>query len=650
MADRDGTVPTVLFEWHQRAKQGETWDSTRYVDVEKQGFPTLPAALEAAENYYRRAVEARSGRERGLSLKAMAQTLYVRRRAGLPASTEELLLLTAESEALLDPEADAGIIAELAAYGAGTEGTKVPFPVPDQMLTGAIDDLVARLGQEATVAGVLNAAQVLMEKQPERVLERLQEMNGLFTDRRVWDRRAVYWDFSLQAFIRAHAVPVPDVTRETPLQAVVDETLLRAERDRWSTTRLAAVLLQLARRSMALDNENGGLHLLKAARETAPVALEPLQQALDHFEATLLSNEGANLVRREKWDHAAKYYVKALLTYANLDEGASTANIARRLFDVVVRGGVPATVALGKGLESTLEMVETVGGQATTEWLQQALRAAVRNVAREGKYPSWLWSLARLTKGRRFATMLAARVATHVTNWDGGAALLEKIVALQKRTRHELPECAVDALFRDTLLLTPYSRGQISLNGSHSQERLENLEHYFDIGLQDSLLCARSEAAVTHIATEDVALALPARTVVLDYLLAEVRGSESLLMISVMTCESAIVIPVGLGQWKPVELVVEGKALVITDFQGHLASVRASFQPGSSGRGGPGSAADPLRHLTDLLMPQPLVDKLARLRAAGKDHLCIVPHGGMHYAPLHLLGTRGGKPSRSPQR
>ena len=36
-----------------------------------------------------------------------------------------------------------------------------------------------------------------------------------------------------------------------------------------------------------------------------------------------------------------------------------------------------------------------------------------------------------------------------------------------------------------------------------------------------------------------------------------------------------------------------------------------------------------------------MVDVLGTLRAQGKDHLCIVPHGPLHYYPLHVLGPVG---------
>jgi CHAT domain-containing protein len=34
----------------------------------------------------------------------------------------------------------------------------------------------------------------------------------------------------------------------------------------------------------------------------------------------------------------------------------------------------------------------------------------------------------------------------------------------------------------------------------------------------------------------------------------------------------------------------------------------------------------------------PIREKLARWREQGKDHLCVVPHGPLHYYPFHLLG------------
>jgi CHAT domain-containing protein len=44
--------------------------------------------------------------------------------------------------------------------------------------------------------------------------------------------------------------------------------------------------------------------------------------------------------------------------------------------------------------------------------------------------------------------------------------------------------------------------------------------------------------------------------------------------------------------------------------------------------------------LSDLVLG-PLREHLQRLHKKGKRHLCFVPHGGLHVAPLHLLADRG---------
>jgi len=36
-----------------------------------------------------------------------------------------------------------------------------------------------------------------------------------------------------------------------------------------------------------------------------------------------------------------------------------------------------------------------------------------------------------------------------------------------------------------------------------------------------------------------------------------------------------------------------------------------------------------------------MVDVLVKLKDEGKDHLCVIPHGPLHYYPFHLLGEPG---------
>lgn len=641
MANRDSTIETQFLAWHERGERGETWDGSRYPNVESQGFPTLQGALENAERYYRQAVELRTGRERGLSLKALAQTLYCRRRANVEGAFEELPHLSAEALALLDLEADSAIIPELAIYGGQDGAVSIPPSVQDQMLSGLVDDLVVRLGHMATADGLLNAVRLLINEQPARAEERLREVAPLFRDSRVWDRRSAYWDLSIEAFIRVHAAPATGITDKTPFDIAADESLHQAVRDNWNPVRAAAVLTQLARRSVAFNKEDAGLHLLKAARETAPLSLAHLSDALASLEARLLMNQGANLFGRKEWDSATLYYVPAMVAFANLCEPELTVTAARRVFEAVTRGGVKAARALANGLNATLEMVETVGGEPATQWLQHALRAGIRAMMLNGTATATLWHLIRLAKGRRFSTMLATSVAHRMTSADIQVPSLEQIATMRTAAAVEPEESPVVTQFSADALFTPYSREQIRLNGADLRERLTNLEHQFDIALHESLVCGCSGWPAERISTPDLPQALEQRTVVLEYFFAEVRGSDSLMLMSVTTSEGVTLLPMHLPEWQPSNVTVGGMPLVISNLEAWLACIRTSIRKPASGPVS-AEAGQMLRRVAAYLMPQPLIDLLADLRTAGKDHLCIVPHGCMHYAPLHLLRTHSG--------
>src|SRR5262249_11029223 len=41
MANRDSTISVQFLAWRERAERGQTWDGKHYLDIEKEGFPTL---------------------------------------------------------------------------------------------------------------------------------------------------------------------------------------------------------------------------------------------------------------------------------------------------------------------------------------------------------------------------------------------------------------------------------------------------------------------------------------------------------------------------------------------------------------------------------------------------------------------------------
>jgi CHAT domain-containing protein len=284
--------------------------------------------------------------------------------------------------------------------------------------------------------------------------------------------------------------------------------------------------------------------------------------------------------------------------------------------------------------------IETRLGDGATQVIQDMVKEAVVSMSGRQASPDGLHLLWQIAKGARLAPVLASRSTYDAAGDEYGRRLLGEIDEL--RAGLAVTAGAADAdpevLLDEELVLAAYARRREAEGGAAPQEQLVNLEHAYDEHVTQQMLLATGAPAAAFMTLEDTQARLGSRTVLLSMYLGAVADGRMAIYVLFMTSDDIgmTVIPhdfpsstvdVGGLQTSPFGLVVEqarrdvqdpplGRRLVTRDAEETLET----YLPGLLG------------HISE---------RLQELKAQGRDHLCIVPHGPFHFFPFHLLGPPG---------
>ncbi|MFZ1692799.1 MAG: CHAT domain-containing protein [Flavobacteriales bacterium] len=412
----------------------------------------------------------------------------------------------------------------------------------------------------------------------------------------------------------------------------------RARWEGWSKERTATALLVLANHSIQFDAEEQGLALMDEAVALAPELAAAHEKALHADRSAMLTNVAVNAYRLSNFELAIEHYLAAAAYFTTLGLYTRLEECLQRVADVLRDHPSEKAINLSSAYATTLG--STVGvlfpppaAAALREMCLEAMRAMV---GRDQNTAS-LHMLMHTMKGLRMGHAIRNGEAS-------GAANDERLAWRMERVLEALSACDSDtddpASYDQDDLLTAYvDDGELG-PGKTPGERLENAQAAYDAELQSALVRAFPVGAPKAAHDEELMAALDERTVLVDLVLGRSTKQGSIgVYIMVFTRESreAFMASFPFDEKGEVELVRQGRTLYMHPF-GLLVAVLRKLV-----RVDPAAAMLPDITMADLLeefggLFNVIAPLLARLREAGKDHLCIVPHGPLHFLPFHAIG------------
>jgi hypothetical protein len=515
----------------------------------------------------------------------------------------------------------------------------------DRTLMFSLDEYMRRMGVEQTIDLVVQALSVTEKSNPGHCLEIIRRADSLFQHHGRERSRIAQWIRELNLLGRALGPEIPAELPAGGLAEAAQQLEDRAHAEKWDIQRLGAGLITLAARSGEWNEETVGLTLLDRARQVTPLLTQDYTGALALLEANLFLGMGVNGVNSGKWDAAIEFYNRALDRYLKLELRERALDGLRRIEDLASRSSPEVATQVVVGLAPIALRLETSLGESGTRLLQQICKRTVAGMMGQEINPEVLFFLLQVAKGLRFGTALYAGSRYMWQEDEYGLSLLEQIGELEDSLPADSPlrMPSENTLLDKDMILTAYARPDDIQTGDTPAERLANMQHQYDSHLNERLLAAVPSQESLYLSTEHVQAALDERTVLLHFYLGATQDARVAVYLLAITREevraSAVVHNFPDSQ---VQMGDGERTLTMTPIAAVVQSLRRSLvaEPGArlvNREAGRILEGDVRGYLGQF------VEYLDQLRLAGKDHLCIVPHGPLHYYPFHLLG-KVGKP------
>lgn len=634
--------------WHDRlaAKLG---NDLAIIPESEWRIPDPTSALAASIDYLVRAAAVREGFERALTLKALAEarewTNVISQKDAKtltpPLQSVEIVDCYLEALRYFDvrnaPRECASVLAGLARNGQQVAASQIA-----ELLRVPIETYVARIGAKGTLDLVGQTISILRRSDPERALVLLQATRTLRRDNGSESERIQGWNDELNMIRRARVSELGSDVPSEPLDSLVGSLVKRAQKEGWTAEKTGAAFLSLAVFGSNRDEETKALNLLEVATRIAPKLVEGLSEPVQHLNATLLSGEAVNALNAGQFALATEKYLLALRLFVKLGIHGTATNCLLRIMDVVTRGEPDVVIPLAAGLgEPALELESAVGDPAAQvlQRLYKLTMAKIAGTSAKTIVPVFLLDIA---KGLRFASILSSFQGYDWERDAEGVALLNRIAEVEA-SADSTKQSQPDRGLREATFLAAYVGPAERLPGIDDVQVLENLQESYDRHVTGQVFASSKFSMGLLPTDEQIQAALDERTVLINYFLGMAPSGKMAVYSFAFSREDASA-AVGVGSFPSgvAQLSAGGQRVTVNLFGMSVESLLSDMSDDpAAGTLVAASVASSLEAELQHYIGGRLVPFLKEQRQKGKDHLCIVPHGPLHFYPFHLLGKVG---------
>lgn len=611
---------------------------------EEWAMPPVGEALVRGAEYYRRATELLDGHDLGLALKAAFQSLAIAETLGEPVDRTELVALGRRAVSLIDPVQAPGELTTLLS-NLNVLGDDVDLAVLDSLLAPSHDRILTEHGMQVALDRVHGAVNLLGQSAPQRAAEVVRSARALVELLDEAWARSRQWSTEIESAVRALVPGGYDALPDGPADHAAAAVLQRAEDEGWDPAARAAALTGLAAMSGRTDDEAVGLELLEMASDIAPVWALDHRQVLSFLQGNLHLGLGVNAVNIEDWPVAVEQYGVALAVMIELQLSDAALDVLGRIDDLVARAGHDGAVNAIIGIMPHALVLENLAGAAATFYLQQVCRNAVAAMVGDSGQsvnPEAVLAVLQVAKGMRYAGLLLAGRRFRAAEDSHGARLLAQLEELEA---HDIADGGIpdmDKPVDENILLAAHAIAVgAESDPSDTVGQAAALRRAYDRHLSALLFSGDATQDLVVLSSEAIRRALDRHTALVNlYIGAAQDGSVALYTVAI-TRDDIRAAATSLGfPWSEVQLEDDEHSARTTVVGVMISNLRRSLLEPSEPDDVSEEAAEGLDTLLSGLMPG-VASWLDDWRAAGIDHLCFVPHGPLHVAPLHLLHHEG---------
>jgi len=622
---------------------GELGEEYYKIPSEKLKMPELTYALAEAERYFRLALARRTGHLKGLALKALAQTLEWRQTLGETVPEQQIAQLAEESLALLDRQRSPQIYSAAQAIlerNGGIPGDDFPLDQP-------FENLIASVGLKQALWITVERVAAHSEKDPLRCLKLLHA--SIQQARRSELAEVLQTQLQLELNLIPKALGCPELFQVLPaaIEECLREARQRAIAERWDNRFLAATWFGIAAQSSAEDEEAEGLSLLQEISKLDPSFTVEYHEAMTYLRGVLWLGVGSNAFKADKLDSAVGAYGRALVYFLQLNLDRECMDLMLRIEDLINKGLNQVAEKAIQTLSITAAFLESRLGPSITFFLQRIFKRLMTYFQSNNVEGELLWRLWYAAKGQRMAISLRNTPVSYLWRQDErGMALLHEIAEAEKSMdeRRDPPRYSKEFLLDEEMLLGAYARPAERQSGETKEEQWSNLQHTYEQHLTTILLANITKSPPFYLTLKQTQSMLDERTILVSYYFGASLDRSLALYFAVLTRQEVQIFGLGVDFPDTAFIAIgdEDLQIDIHPYSLIIAELRSLIQtePPHGYTLLPEAEEVLAGHRGAFFGPGGL-NLLQKLREEGKDHLCIVPHGPLHFYPFHLLGKPG---------
>lgn len=618
-------------------------------DVE---VPEPREALEAANGYLEKAIDKQQGLEKAMSMKAFAEVRMWRYILKLDASTDKLLAATRAAIELMETLGFSGtpytVLQNIMNVFGGppSREVKTTNSVLHQLETEPYDILVGRFGFHILFDHIVQNIGLIVDEAPERALQIWQKSLSVLGDNRSGLARQ-YCTSGLR--VMSALFKTEDAIRELKAgttRARYDEVLggLREKGEALSAGTYA-VLLYIAYSSSGNDDEEEGIAILKDIGEDAfrMPELQPFITMHRYIEAELWLNAAVNGMRKNDLKYALEGYTVALSHFLQLGYTYNAHNILLRIEDIISQPAFAEPDAAVACLSWVALAIEKVNDQALSRTCQAIYKVLLQRIMMKGKVNILACTyLFQLMKGYAFNATLRSKWPENILYSKTAEDIIQKIEALSQNKG--MVFSSMDNYFIEgEKLLLSYAGADEPWEGNEPRVRLQNLKITLDRYIYSKLIPETDHADDYLLTPEQLQALLPGNTVLLIQLLGpSFEGTASLYNL-IFTREEVRIVSIRMKDLPSmvIEMSMGDKTIRMPALSLMAEETRDAIQDEPETTGLTRKARSLIRSNADFFLGGNILETLGAFKKQGKDHLCVWPHGPLHFFPFHLLPVDG---------
>jgi CHAT domain-containing protein len=433
------------------------------------------------------------------------------------------------------------------------------------------------------------------------------------------------------------------IEAEDDLSEIAQTLRGQSEDEHWTQQEYFDAVIALAIWGARTNREEAALYLLETLEGVPSTTAYGREHLTKYLRQILKICAAVNAIGRESFAAAALLYLNAVPALLELGLGAAVLDLLRRTQDLVSLLKSEEIIGVVCSFSLVALPAEDALGLSASEIIQDCCRSFVatiqmltcRNPTDEALVDSatGMFCVWQVAKGLRFAATL--RNTTRY-NWQDdleGRRILDRIVGLRDGLSADVLGPIIGIMDGETLLSSYIDHREPEL-GTDKRQVLSNLKRAYDSHITHKMLRHAEEWSDILQTPDDLRKQIGAHTVLLIYFLGLSPDDDIVLYAIMLTRESTVTVCH--------ELSDEARVFLTSGTQERTIKTRAAIQEKPQNRHTMSRRAQKiLRSVTEAYIGTSLRKLLGESWDKGKYHLCISPHGALHFFPFHLLELDG---------